>query len=324
MLKTVVRRYAVLFLIFFFRQTVFSQEHVGGIGMRSLELTEGASVTFKADATHSNSYQWFKDDIAISGATQANFKITESGIYTVLAYNSTNCSSVLSDAVRVIVNQVVIKNEANLTIVKKSEIRTTAINDPFEYTLKVTNKGPDTATEVVIKDIFPEGLVLKDISTPLKGVFDYNAALRTLTWKMDSLQLLETVELRFRAESMNPGLVINSAHVSAEETDNSPADNHSTDQKEVMDIIIPNVFTPNGDGVNDRFEIRHLNLYTENEISIINRWGNSIYEKKNYENSWDGNGLDEGTYFYILKVKNATGSWKAYKGYITLLRTITQ
>lgn len=324
MLGTFIRRHAILVLILLFRYAAFSQEHVDGTGMRNIELTEGSSATFKANADNSNSYQWFKDDILIAGATQSTFKVTEPGIYTVLAYNIANCGSVLSDGVRVIVNQLVVRKEANLTIVKKSEIRTTAINDPFEYVLKVTNNGPDTATELVIKDNFPEGLVLKDVSNLLKGTFDYNAAFRTLTWKMDSLQTSETVELRFRAESMNPGLIINTARVSANETDNSLSDNQSTDQKEILDIVIPNIFTPNGDGVNDRFEIRHLNLYTENEISIINRWGNPIYQKKNYENSWDGNGLDEGTYFYILKVKNATGSWKAYKGYITLLRTVTQ
>ncbi|MEJ6981516.1 Ig-like domain-containing protein [Pedobacter sp. P351] len=87
------------------------------------------------------------------------------------------------------------------------------------------------------------------------------------------------------------------------------------------DLVIPNIFTPNGDGVNETFEIRGLNIYPENEISIINRWGNTIYEKKNYENTWEGNGLDEGTYFYILKVRNAGGTWKVYKGYVTLLRS---
>lgn len=324
MLGTLIRRYVLIFLTIFFRMTASSQEHANETGMLVIELTEGSSAIFKANAENSISYQWFKDSFPINGATQETLKITSPGIYSVLAYSSTNCNSILSDGVRVIVNQVVQKKEANLSILKKSETRTTAINDPFEYVLTVTNNGPDTATDVVIKDSFPVGLMLKDISTPLKGTFDYNAALNILSWKIDSLQMSERAELRFRAESMNPGLVINSAYVSAKETDNSPQDNQSTDQKEILDITIPNVFTPNGDGVNDRFEIRNLNLYTENEISIINRWGNPIYEKKNYDNSWDGNGLDEGTYFYILKVKNATGSWKAYKGYITLLRTVTQ
>jgi gliding motility-associated-like protein len=92
----------------------------------------------------------------------------------------------------------------------------------------------------------------------------------------------------------------------------------------LVELKIPNVFTPNGDGVNETFEIRDLNIFLENEITIINRWGNSVYEKKNYENTWDGNGLDEGTYFYVLKVKDKKGDWKTYKGYVMLLRSKTQ
>jgi gliding motility-associated-like protein len=118
-------------------------------------------------------------------------------------------------------------------------------------------------------------------------------------------------------------LVLNTASISAAETDPYPADNESTDRKAITDLIIPNVFTPNGDGVNDRFEIKNLEFYKENEISIINRWGNTVYEKKDYQNLWDGTGLDEGTYFFVLKVKNAVGTWKAFKGYITLLRSNT-
>jgi gliding motility-associated-like protein len=117
-----------------------------------------------------------------------------------------------------------------------------------------------------------------------------------------------------------PGIIKNTASVVAIEEDPAIGDNQSTDEKEVTGLKVPNVYTPNGDNVNDAFEIRGLELYPENEISIINRWGNIIYDKKNYKNDWDGNGLDEGTYFYILKVRATTGTWHTYKGYTTLLR----
>ena len=85
-------------------------------------------------------------------------------------------------------------------------------------------------------------------------------------------------------------------------------------------LIIPNVFTPNGDNVNDVFVIPGLQLYPENEFTVINRWGATVYKKKGYQNNWDGSGLNEGTYFYLLKVRT-TQKWDVYKGYITLLRT---
>lgn len=324
MLKNIALKITTFLLIISIRQAAFSQGNAGGNGVQSIEIEQGKSVTFKANAVNGSTYHWFKDGNPISSGVQATLIVSEPGSYTVLTHSNANCSSVLSDPIIVTVKQTVISAKANLTIVKKSEIRTVTINEPYEYSIRVTNNGPDKATDVVVKDIFPEGLILKEVIMAYTGRHEYDAASRTLTWRLDSLNNNEGSEIRFKTESMNPGAVTNIATVSAMETDSNPADNQSTDKKEITDIIIPNIFTPNGDGLNDRFEIKNLHLYQENEISIINRWGNSVYEKKGYENIWDGNGLDEGTYFYVLKVKNATGTWKAFKGYITLLRSKAQ
>ncbi|WP_113661922.1 gliding motility-associated C-terminal domain-containing protein [Pedobacter nanyangensis] len=90
----------------------------------------------------------------------------------------------------------------------------------------------------------------------------------------------------------------------------------------VNTLTIPNLFTPNGDGVNDAFEIRGLELFAENELLIVNRWQNEVFKSKDYRNTWTGEGLNEGTYFYVLRVKETQGSeWKVFKGYITLIRS---
>lgn len=87
-------------------------------------------------------------------------------------------------------------------------------------------------------------------------------------------------------------------------------------------LFIPNLYTPNGDGRNDTFEIRGLNLFQENELIIINRWGNEVFKAKNYKNDWTGDGLNEGTYYYLLRVRENSGAdWRVFKGYITLIRT---
>ena len=84
-------------------------------------------------------------------------------------------------------------------------------------------------------------------------------------------------------------------------------------------FLIPEAFSPNGDGINDYFEILGIEHYENNSITIINIWGNKVYEAKNYGIStspkfWDGksntgfnvgNGdLPTGTYFYVLKLGN--------------------
>ena len=86
-------------------------------------------------------------------------------------------------------------------------------------------------------------------------------------------------------------------------------------------LFIPNLFTPNGDGTNEIFEIRGLNLFSQNDLVIVNRWGNEVYKSSNYQNNWTGEGLNEGTYYYLLRVKeNASSPWQVFKGYITLIR----
>ncbi|ETZ22431.1 gliding motility-associated C-terminal domain-containing protein [Pedobacter sp. V48] len=90
-------------------------------------------------------------------------------------------------------------------------------------------------------------------------------------------------------------------------------------------LLIPNLFTPNGDGTNDVFEIRGIEGFAENDIIIVNRWGNEVFKQRNYRNNWAGQGLNEGTYFYVLRVKeNLNSDWQVFKGYITLLRAFNK
>ncbi|MCZ4222600.1 Calx-beta domain-containing protein [Pedobacter rhodius] len=86
-------------------------------------------------------------------------------------------------------------------------------------------------------------------------------------------------------------------------------------------LTIPTLFTPNGDGTNDTFEIRGLNQYPGNTLQIINRWGNEVFHANDYQNNWTGEGLNEGTYYYLLRITNPqTKQVEVLKGYITLIR----
>ncbi|HRG00162.1 MAG TPA: gliding motility-associated C-terminal domain-containing protein [Bacteroidia bacterium] len=83
-------------------------------------------------------------------------------------------------------------------------------------------------------------------------------------------------------------------------------------------LEIPNVFTPNGDGVNDLLKFRYLEVFNSNNLTIFNRWGKKVFEQDNYKNDWNGGGLNDGTYFFILSVPEASPN--IYKGYIQLIR----
>ncbi|MDE5420929.1 cadherin domain-containing protein [Ancylomarina sp. DW003] len=78
-----------------------------------------------------------------------------------------------------------------------------------------------------------------------------------------------------------------------------------------IDVFIPNAITPNSDNLNDRFKIVGLEKFPDNSLQIFNRWGNIVYKKRSYDNSWEGYGnvkgqisnhrLPPGTYYYVFK-----------------------
>jgi len=106
---------------------------------------------------------------------------------------------------------------------------------------------------------------------------------------------------------------------------NEPGENEPTPFKlEGMEFYIPDGFSPNDDGINDLFVIKGVDNYPDNKISVFNRWGNLIYEKENYMNTWDatpnrgiltGKGkVQPGTYYYIFEFNSE--DMTPAKGYI--------
>ncbi|MBE8719467.1 DUF7507 domain-containing protein, partial [Sphingobacterium pedocola] len=86
---------------------------------------------------------------------------------------------------------------------------------------------------------------------------------------------------------------------------------------EASNLFIPNVITPNGDGQNDRFEIIGSENYDRVEVTIVNRWGNEIFRNENYDNNWVGRGLNEGTYYYIIKLYKGS-KVEQHKGWVLI------
>ncbi|MCB9230380.1 MAG: gliding motility-associated C-terminal domain-containing protein [Bacteroidia bacterium] len=91
-------------------------------------------------------------------------------------------------------------------------------------------------------------------------------------------------------------------------------------------ILIPNVFTPNGDGFNDRFQAKaeFLNSFS---MSVFDRWGRQMFSSTSVSNGWDGsqNGgppCTEGVYYYLIEYSFLTDPTERFQvaGHLTLLR----
>jgi len=86
-------------------------------------------------------------------------------------------------------------------------------------------------------------------------------------------------------------------------------------------IYMPNVFTPNGDGINDVWTIRYLDSYVGAIIRVFDRYGKNVFTSTGYQVPWNGKYKDKdvpvGVYYYIIDPKNGR---KPISGSVTIVR----
>jgi gliding motility-associated-like protein len=88
-----------------------------------------------------------------------------------------------------------------------------------------------------------------------------------------------------------------------------------------LSVSIPNTFTPNGDGINDKWDLPFLKDNSKVSVRIFNRWGENIYNSIGYATPWDGKFkntlLPTGTYYYLVDRKNGQ---PVIAGWVILIR----
>ena len=106
-------------------------------------------------------------------------------------------------------------------------------------------------------------------------------------------------------------------------------------------LKIPNIFTPNGDGINDYFIIDNNpagadnntentrgfeydsynpinDYYLRTKLTVFNRWGRIVYKSDDYKNDWDGGNLPDGNYFYVIECIGEYEESRRYQGSVTI------
>lgn len=192
-----------------------------------------------------------------------------------------------------------IEKTADKTLVKEA-------GEAVNYTLIVTNNGNVDLSNVIVRD-------------PMTG-FEQN------------IGFLKSGEIRnfvityiIKPTDLSKSVLVNIATVEGTTPDGPKV----TDEDKVEIPVqgggeegpfkIPNVFTPNGDGINDNFEIVGIGQFDRVEILVFNRWGNEVYRNSNYRNNWNGLNLNVGTYYYIINTYKGSTK-KEYTGWVLLRR----
>ena len=220
------------------------------------------------------------------------------------------------------------------------------------YTFIVTNRTDEVMTNVLVADnlqnTFPSPTLFDVVSVSSTGGLVFNNAFNGKTVvqllkatsslaaaAIDTIRLTVNLQPKGYSGTVNNmavitattpygNLSINSSSTSfANETVKSPTPAVIPD----LAIDIPEAFSPNRDGVNDRFVILKP-FGTTLELEVYNRWGNVVYYNANYNNEWDGRGtnnfigqdLMDGGYYYTLKAKSVTGNSQIFKGFVLIQR----
>lgn len=86
----------------------------------------------------------------------------------------------------------------------------------------------------------------------------------------------------------------------------------------------PNTFSPNGDGINDIWDVPGIAEYPGSEVVIFDRWGQRVFKSNGYREPWDGTNdgrpVSEGTYYYYIKLNQLAGRSDPYTGFISVIR----
>ncbi|MBL4746515.1 MAG: DUF11 domain-containing protein, partial [Flavobacteriaceae bacterium] len=209
------------------------------------------------------------------------------------------------------------------------------------FTITVANIGPSNATQVQVLESLPSGLEFVSY-TATSGTYSVTTGI----WDIETIDAATEQELIITASVLSFGDWHNVAEIiSVNELDIDSTPNNQDMEEDDMDevllnpmveLTIPNGFTPNGDGINEEFVINNLEvLYPNFSMEIINRWGNSVYKYSHNGNIaktprwWDGYSsgrmtlnnnerVPTGTYFYSIYF-NVNGK-KPHSGWVYLRR----
>ncbi|WP_345166023.1 gliding motility-associated C-terminal domain-containing protein [Nibribacter koreensis] len=194
---------------------------------------------------------------------------------------------------------------------------TLLVNAPGTYWVDVTNEfNCTTRDEIKVYYLNPPTIELGNDTTICNGdVLTIGQTLPDVTYKWSDGSTNATLDVTkpgtYRVTVSLQDICIESDAITIKAKDC------------VAGLFIPNIFTPNGDGINDNFFIMGL-LNPKNttdavrwELSVYDRWGKRVYYTKDYRNEWEGKGFSDGVYYYHL-ANNQDG--RLLKGWVEIVR----
>ncbi len=255
-----------------------------------VQTCNGTPFTFTGPNGTGYSYVWTRSGAVIGTSQSVTVNPPSSGWYYLAVTSSFGCTKV--DSIYLTVNPlpVITLSEKNVTISKGWNKQVTAVVTGPNPTFTYLWTAKDTSSRATISN----NTIPNPILTPPNNVLSYYFVV-TVTDQKGCVQRDTVFFTMLEDYNLKP----------------------------------TNLITPNGDNMNDYFFIENIETYDDVEVTIFNRWGNVVYQTKNYAAApWNGTyqntggDLPDGTYYYIIRTSHnmADGKELIYKGNVTILR----
>lgn len=292
----------------------------------------GGSTTLSLGNSYSM-YSW------TGGAATPTLEVTDAGTYQVNVVDANNCVATFQYKVEAVVFDLAIigenscintttleasggssyqwsNGEATSTIVVSPEVETVYTVDitagTCSQSLSITVEAPSDQPDFSLPDTF---FVAANENLSISGPAGY----LSYDWAPGNQILDSTVQLIVFNGTESQTITMTATH-------SDGCFIQETFLVVVVDLVVPNGISPNGDHLNDALVIPGIENYNGTSVVIWNRWGEIVYESSDYQNDWKGtceSGLcfdggtqvPDGTYFYVVDVGGVQK-----EGYITILR----
>lgn len=281
---------------YFLDKLVLATTELFGPDIRTIDHPCSNDFTLRTAQKANTSYQWYKDGVAIVGATSTAFTLDRiEGSYQVLTKTDTSC--ILSDA--------------------------------YDYTIPKLTGTADI-------DICPGGTYsfageqLANTGTYSTTVQTRNGCDSTITLNLTMLsELRDTVEAYFfdgDAFNMGPYNLYSPTETELRFVSSLGCDSIVQLTLKEYPIYIPNAFSPNDDGINDTFQFfGEEGLISVESLVIYDRWGNRVFQQKDVDHfEWDGNygsnPVNSGIYMYLIELTVGDGERKVLSGDLMVVR----